>query len=133
MFIVGAERHSGHIADLAPVNVSADIVAFLLLHIETSGHRHRLALFSLSVNTNLREDSVVRLTILIIDIPPPTHLSGNISALLASLLFGDLDTAGLRLCVTNLLRHHPALLYRFLLTQLHWLLDLYREANLPMI
>ena len=129
MFIVGAERHSGHIADLAPVNVSADIVAFLLLHIETSGHRHRLALLSLSVNTNLREDSVVRLTILII----ATHLSGNISALLASLLFGDLDTAGLRLCVTNLLRHHPALLYRFLLTQLHWLLDFYREANLPMI
>ena len=61
------------------------------------------------------------------------HLSGNISAVLASLLFGHLDTGGLGLSVTNLLRHHPALLYRFLLTQLHWLLDLYREANLPMI
>ena len=49
----------GHIADLAPVNISADIITFLLLHIETSGHCDGLALLSLSVNTNLREDSVV--------------------------------------------------------------------------
>ena len=61
------------------------------------------------------------------------HLSGNISALLTSLLFGDLDTGGLGLGMTNLLRHHPALLYWLLLAQLYWLLDLYWEANLPII
>ena len=61
------------------------------------------------------------------------HLSGNISAVLASLLSGYLDTGGLRLSVTNLLRHHPALLYWLLLAELHWLLDLYWEANLAMI
>ena len=49
----------GHIADLAPVNISADILTFLLLHIETSGHCDGLALLSLSVNTNLREDSAI--------------------------------------------------------------------------
>ena len=61
------------------------------------------------------------------------HLSGNISAVLASLLFGRLDTGGLGLSVTNLLRHHPALLNWLLLAQLHWLLDLYWEANLAII
>ena len=49
----------GHIADLAPVNISADIVTFLLLHIETSGHCDWLALLSLSVNTDLREENEV--------------------------------------------------------------------------
>ena len=45
----------GHIADLAPVNISADILTFLLLHIETSGHCHWLAFLSLSIHANLRE------------------------------------------------------------------------------
>ena len=45
----------GHIADLAPVNISADIVTFLLLHIETSGHCDWLAFLSLSIDANLME------------------------------------------------------------------------------
>ena len=45
----------GHIADLAPVNISADIFTFLLLHIETSGHCHWLAFLSRSIHANLRD------------------------------------------------------------------------------
>ena len=43
----------GHIADLAPVNIGADILTFLLLHIQTSGHCDWLAFLSLSVDANL--------------------------------------------------------------------------------
>ena len=63
----------------------------------------------------------------------PPHLSGDVLAILPSLLFGDLDTGGLRLRMTNLLRDHPALLYGFLLAELHRLLDLDWEADLPII
>ena len=51
----GADSVLGDIADLAPVDISADILTFLLLHIETSGHCDWLAFLSLSIHANLRE------------------------------------------------------------------------------
>ena len=68
----------GHIADLAPVNISADILTFLLLHIETSGDCDWLALLSLGVNTDLREENEVTVEdINIIDISPLWEYPGT--------------------------------------------------------
>ena len=114
----------GDVTDFAPVDVMADVVTLVLLHVVALGHRHWLTLLSLGVNTDLVT------TYGVLCLMSTIYLSRDVLTLLPGLLLRHLDTAGLRLRLTNLLRHHPTLLYRLLQAELLWLLYLDREADL---
>ena len=114
----------GDVTDFAPVDVMADVVTLVLLHVVALGHRHWLTLLSLGVNTDLVA------TYGVLCLMSTIYLSRDVLTLLPGLLLRHLDTAGLRLRLTNLLRHHPTLLYRLLQAELLWLLYLNREADL---